>query len=215
MQLLASIAAARALTKRKWLEGAAWLLAAYLPPLAASFPMAISAPRMLVAVALATTTAAVWRGSPRWAPAAALAGMLAIPMLAGVVNYPRLHTPALAELSGWAQRSTPKDAVFLFPDIGRGLEPGVFRSEALRAVYVDWKGGGQVNYLRDFAGEWWTRWQAVMQGFHESDLARYKALGIRYIVLRKARLAGAPLFQNAEWAVYDVLAPHVTVDPTG
>ena len=49
--------------------------------------------------------------------------------------------------------------MFLFPDAGHSLYPGLFRSEALRAVYVDWKSGGQVNYLKDFAGEWYTRWQ--------------------------------------------------------
>jgi len=64
-----------------------------------------------------------------------------------LARYPHLHTPELAQLSDWARANTPKDAVFLFADSGRNLAPGIFRSEALRAVYVDWKGGGQVNYF--------------------------------------------------------------------
>jgi hypothetical protein len=136
---------------------------------------------------------------------AVLAAFLAIPIFGGVVNYPKLHTPALAELSAWAQSTTPRDAVFLFPEAGHRLDPGVFRAEALRAVYVDWKGGGQVNYLRDFATEWWFRWQQTMQGFHASDLPRYEALGIPYVVLPpKDHLQQAPVFRNSEYAVYDL-----------
>jgi hypothetical protein len=215
MQILGSIAAARALTKRKWMEGALWLLIAYLPPLESFFPAALYPRRIAVAIGLAALTAALWRISPKWPAAAAAVGMFAIPMLGGVVNYPRAHTPELAQLSEWARRSTPIDAVFLFPDLGRDLEPGIFRAEALRAVYVDWKGGGQVNYLRDFAPVWWQRWQQTMQGFHAADLNRYAALGIRYVALRKPLAARTPVFQNAQWLVYDLGAPHVTVDPRG
>jgi hypothetical protein len=49
--------------------------------------------------------------------------------------------------------------VFLFADRGKSLDSGIFRSEALRAIYVDWKGGGQVNYLPEPGLEWWSRWQ--------------------------------------------------------
>jgi len=85
-------------------------------------------------------------------------------------------TPALTSLSNWARSETPLDAVFLFPAAGHGLEPGVFRTAALRAVYVDWKGGGQVNYQRDFATEWWFRWQQTMQGFHAEDLPEIRSV---------------------------------------
>jgi hypothetical protein len=213
MQILVCVAAARALAKRHWMEGGLWLLIAYLPALESTFPQQMLTRRVAVAALFAALTTALWRVSPKWAPAAAVVALFTIPSLAGVVNYPKLNTPALSQLSDWARRSTPPDAVFLFPDLGHALEPGVFRAEALRTVYVDWKGGGQVNYLRDFATVWWFRWQQTMLGFHESDLPRYDGLGVRYIVLRKARLGRAALFQNADWAVYDVRPRHVTVDP--
>jgi len=48
-----------------------------------------------------------------------------------------------------------QDAVFLFPDAARA-SPRHIPHEALRAVYVDWKSGGQANYFRDFGDEWWS-----------------------------------------------------------
>jgi hypothetical protein len=137
---------------------------------------------------------------------AAVLAFFAIPTLGGVVNYPRLHTPELAQLSAWARSSTPPDAVFLFPDAARGLDPGIFRAEALRAVYVDWKSGGQANYLQDFAGEWWLRWQQTMaRRFTPADMSKYEGLGIAYVVLQqKTRPPQPPLFQNAKYAAYAV-----------
>ena len=87
-----------------------------------------------------------------------------IPGFGKLENYPRLHTPELDELARWAHVSTPKDAVFVFPEAGKGLEPGIFRAKALRAVYVDWKGGSQMNVLKGLGEEWWRRWQAAMAG---------------------------------------------------
>jgi hypothetical protein len=150
----------------------------------------------LMAACVAVTTKRRWEAA-LWL---ALALAPAIPELLN--GYPRLHTPELAELSQWARRNTPKDAVFVFPDAKRSLAPGIFRSEALRAVYVDWKGGGQVNYLRDFGDGWWFRWQqTVARGFRAGDLPRYAGIGIDYVVLAK-RTAEAPLFENASYAVY-------------
>jgi hypothetical protein len=116
-----------------------------------------------------------------------------------------LHTRELAQLSAWARASTSADAVFLFADGGKQLQPGIFRSEALRAVYVDWKGGGQINYLPDLGVEWWNRWQQTMAApFDPRGFARYRPLGIDYIVLTpRNRLPGrAPVFENAAYLVY-------------
>jgi hypothetical protein len=115
-------------------------------------------------------------------------------------------SPVLSQLSDWARSSTARDAVFLFPDAGRSLEPGIFRAEGLRAVYVDWKGGGQVNYIPGFAEEWWFRWQqTIAAGFHGGDLAKYDGLGISYVVLQpKNRLPQAPAFENQRYTVYAV-----------
>jgi hypothetical protein len=140
----------------------------------------------------------------RFATAAVTAAFFAIPVLGGVVNYPHLHSPELAQFSEWARGSTPKDSIFLFPDAGRALYPGIFRSEALRAVYVDWKGGGQVNYLKGFGDQWWFRWQETMaRGFTPAALPKYEALGVAYVVLLpENRLPRQAAFENARFAVY-------------
>ena len=155
--------------------------------------------------------AAIWADDRRrgWAAAAttvtAAAAFFVIPVYGKVSNYPALHNAALEELCAWARSSTPKSAVFLFPDAGRELHPGVFRAEALRTVYVDWKSGGQVNYFKEFGEQWWSRWQDVMaQPFTGGDSSGFASRGIDFIVLKSGRkLAGpGPSFENARFAVY-------------
>ena len=124
------------------------------------------------------------------------------PVLGGVVNYPRLHTPDLAQLSAWARANTSPDAVFVFPDVDRGLAPGIFRSEALRAVYVDWKGGGQVNYLKDLGEQWWFRWRQIRK-FEPGDLPQYAASGITLCSPARAP-PRVPQFQNSSYVVYQI-----------
>jgi hypothetical protein len=44
-----------------------------------------------------------------------------------------------------------------------------------------------------------------MQGFHAVDLPEYEASGVRYIVLPpNDRLPQVPIFQNTEFAVYEI-----------
>jgi hypothetical protein len=119
------------------------------------------------------------------------------------VNYPRLHTPELDAVSKWAHDSTPKDAIFLFPDAGQKLEPGVFRARSQRALYVDWKGGGQLNFLPVFGKLWWARWQEVEK---PQTLDFYRSLGINYIVVPRAKqIAGIePVYSNAAYVVYKI-----------
>jgi len=139
----------------------------------------------LIAVQPALTDPQLWR--PLWPPFRPA--------------YPALHTPALAQLSAWASASTPRDAVFLFPDASHNLAPGIFRSEALRAVFVDWKSGGQVNYSKDFAEQWWTRYQLTMTG--PINVPKYQAFGISYIVVRpEHRLPRPAVYENASYLVY-------------
>src|SRR5262249_35295394 len=154
--LLGAIAAFTAVREKQYWEGIAWLILAYLIP--ANGRIELAAPnRIAVVLGLAAlAAAAMWAGNRggNWAAGAVgLAAVLpffAIPVYGKVTNYPALHNRALAELCDWARSSTPKTAVFLFPDAKQELQPGVFRAEALRTVYVDWKAGGQVNYFRDF-----------------------------------------------------------------
>jgi hypothetical protein len=193
-------AAVAALKSRRWWEAALWFFAAYLLTAQTVLTETWVWRPVAVAAALAVASAIVRRA----ALPVAVAAFVALPMVGGIVNYPTLHTPELAQVSAWARSSTTVDAVFLFPDARRGVEPGIFRAEALRAVYVDWKGGGQVNYLRDFGTDWWFRWQQTMvPRFTRTMLARYNGLGVEYVVVQaKNRLPMPSLFENSAYIVY-------------
>jgi hypothetical protein len=207
MQFLCAAAGVYAVAGRRFREAAVWLALAYflpLQPVLTGPPQGIalamsSALAMLTVLALAAFTVR----APLAVPAVAVAAFFAIPW-AGVVNYPRLHTPELAQLSAWARSSTPADAVFLFPDAVHAGYPGIFRSESLRALYVDWKGGGQVNYLKELGEQWWSRWQQTAgAGFQAADMAKYETLGIQYVVVQaRNRVPRAPAFENAAYCVY-------------
>ncbi|HTS27397.1 MAG TPA: DUF6798 domain-containing protein [Bryobacteraceae bacterium] len=206
MQFVTAAAAVLAVQKHRSWEALGWFAAAYLLPVHSVITRAVPLREVALVAALSAVTVLAARFDWRCGTAAALAAFFAIPLLGGVVNYPRLHTPELAQLSQWSRNSTPPDAVFLFPDAGHALFPGIFRSEALRAVYVDWKAGGQVNYLPAFGEQWWFRWQQTMaDSFHPEDLAKYSGLGVRYVVLHtRAQLSRAPVFENSVYAVYEL-----------
>jgi uncharacterized protein DUF6798 len=199
MQFFTAAAGARAIAARRSAEAFAWFAFAYLLPLQPLLtgPFVWSHVGLAFALAAVTVLAGI-----RLAPLVAFAAFFAIPMLGGVVNYPHLHTADLAQLSDWARANTRRDAVFVFPGFDRNLAPGIFRSEALRAVYVDWKGGGQVNYLKDLGEQWWFRWRQI-RTFRPDDLPQYTASGISYVVLRQP-IPRAPQFQNSTYFVYDL-----------
>ncbi len=195
--LLAAIRGCLALKKGRWAESYLWFFVAVVPPLVWShWWLAAALSGMLVL-------------SARWkwvsVPLMVLC-YLAIPYAGQVRNYPPVHTPELGMLAEWARGHTAIDAVFVFPAAGKKPDAGVFRSEALRAVYVDWKGGGQVNYLPELGEEWWKRWSDVM--LRPLDFEHYKQLGIDYVVLAPDQsVAGqSPTYRNSRYAVYLVPA---------
>jgi hypothetical protein len=200
--ILGSFAAIKA---KNILESTGWfLLVLYIPMRVQLFdPPTLRV--VLTALGLAVLTA-VSRYLPRQAlPIAGVLAFIVIPGVGHVSNYPDLHTPEVDDLSRWARENTPREAMFLFPDAEHKLYPGLFRVQASRAVYVDWKSGGQVNYLKDFAGEWSARWQAIhSSGYGAEALPQYRKMGIEYVVLqRDHRLAGIePVYRNTEYAVY-------------
>ncbi len=201
--ILASVAAIKA---THILESAAWFaLVFYIPMRVQLFDPTMRI--VLTAAGMAAFTAVALR-LPR--PAWLIAGVLAffvIPGIGGVSNYPDLHTPEIANLAHWARDNTPRAAMFLFPDAGHQLYPGLFRAKALRAVYVDWKSGGQVNYLKDFAGEWRTRWNVVQhEGYSASAIPCYRGLGIDYLVLQPDHLLAGrdSIYRNSQYAVYRI-----------
>jgi hypothetical protein len=213
----AAMAAAR--RGRIW-ESALWLVPVFAVPaqgrvldiLWPDLSLPLIRTRVVVVLVLAVLAAlAAWAvdSRRRWSAAAlalaALVPFYALPQWAKVRNYGRLGGADMDRLVAWVGSSTAHDSMFLFPDAGRGLEPGLFRAQARRALYVDWKSGGQANFEESFAREWWSRWQK--SGAGEAvfpDLGRYRALGIDYIVVKPAqRLAGAePVFEDAGFAVY-------------
>jgi hypothetical protein len=208
-QFLTAAAGVRAAVRHQSLEAMAWFALAYLPPVqpVLTEPYAIRGAAVVLALAVLAWLSIRLSAADRREPmlALGLAAFFAIPGIAGVVNYPHLLTPELDQLSTWARSATPKDAVFQFADIGKGLDPGIFRAQALRAMYVDWKGGGQVNYLSGFAAEWARRWQQTNQNrFKPRDLPKYAALGISYIVLQpKNRLKDrTPVFESSKYLAY-------------
>jgi len=204
MQFLTAVAGVYATVDRRYVEAVAWFALAYVLPLQ---PVLLDPPAWTplgLALGLAALTVLARSRSSMAAPAVAAAAFFAIPWAGGVVNYPQLHTPELAQLSAWARSATPNDAVFLFPDAARGGYPGIFRSEALRAVYVDWKGGGQVNYLKELGELWWSRWHGTLGvRFQPGNMPGYASLGIQYVVLQaRNRLPRAAVFDNGVYCVY-------------
>ena len=209
--IIAAAAAARAAERRIWWEAILWFTLVFAVPLQARIAD-ITPTRLALAVGLAVLASGViLMGKHRGATAALAIAIVipyfAIPLAGRVQNYPHLRTPALEALATWARTATPKQATFLFPDAGRALDPGFFRADSLRSVYVDWKAGGQVNYFRSLAEEWSKRWEETMSGKDiPANLARFRQVGIDYIVMRKNDpIAGlTPVFANESYLVYQL-----------
>jgi hypothetical protein len=207
--ILCAAAGVRAAERRVWWESALWFVVTFAVPLQPRI-LEMSLLHLWLAMGLAAlaTLAAMLRQTSFAIPALAaaiVAPYFVIPLAGNVRNYPNLHTPELQALADYARSSTPKDATFLFPDAGAALYPGLFRAEAIRSVYVDWKAGGQVNYFRSLAEDWWTRWQATMSGKDiAANLPRFGTLGIDYVVMKKSDPLAAlvPLYQNSGYIVY-------------
>lgn len=142
------------------------------------------------AILLGLTMAGLWCYQ-RWPrPALVWAGSLLVAVFCGEAfgarNYIPLETPELTALSRWAEGNTPLNATFLFPDLGRRAEPGIFRARAERTVYVCWKQGGQVNYFPAYAKEWWARWREILvPGHAKLDYEDLRRRGIDVLVLTK------------------------------
>jgi hypothetical protein len=199
--MLTTIAAAHAVMKRRYMEAAGFFV---LPLILASTEwdlsnLTLSRIAFLAAVAALLTAAAA---THRYTAIGAAALFFVVPYAGGLKGPPLLHTPDLDQLSRWARESIPKDAVFQFARVGRRLEPGVFRARALRAIFVDWKGGGQSNFLPEFSRDWMDRWKRVNAPL---TLDAYRQLGVDYVVfVARNKPAGIqPVFENASWAVYD------------
>ena len=212
LQIVAAAAGVRAAMERRWLPAIAWLTLAFAvvvkhavpgPPLHLA-PLALALG--LASVALAAAAAARKYQGPVLV-LAGLAPFFAIGISGLVENYQPVAHAAIDSLSAWARAATPQDAVFLFPNARKDVSPAVFRARAQRALYVDWKGGGQVNYIPDFVLDWWKRWEETREGrwnVREADLPRLAAMGVDYIVVPADRpIPGVePAFLNQGFRAY-------------
>ncbi len=207
--ILCSAAALEAAFGRRYRATFAWLLIPFIIPThtLVTPPYVLKHAVLIVILAAAATGAiAIYVLTPRRGAGAlamaALGAYFAVPLIGGVRNYPALWNPNIVDLARWARTSSDRNAVFLFPYAGKDLHPGMFRAQAQRAVYVDWKGGGQVNYFEDLALEWWKRWQDTM--VHSAGDAELAARGVSYVIVDLAhRRAGSnPEYQNPEYIVY-------------
>lgn len=193
--LIASLCAAIAgLRARRYVESAVFLFLPFALPMQPDLT-AVSGVKLGLAAGLALLGAF----PPLALPAAAVA-FLVIPTVGKVVNFPKVHTTELNQLAQWASTSTPIESVFQFANIRRGAEAGIFRARGLRAVYADWKAGGQANFQHDFGLEWLRRWQAVERA---QPLSTYRKLGVDYIVYSAGKQPPglAPVYQNVRWVV--------------
>ncbi len=183
------LSAAAAVRAGHWAESAAWFTLAFWIP--AQGPL-------LLPIGLAACAAA----GVRFQKTPVLALTLVAAYFVIPIQHPSLETPDLDRLAGFAREHTAKNAMFLFPDVGHGLQPGIFRARALRSVYVDWKAGGQVNYYKSLADEWWGRWRQCNALVYRADLPVPPE--VDYVVLTKPRtLPGAtPVYANTTFSVY-------------
>jgi hypothetical protein len=198
--ILGAAAAVRAAEQKNRLEAALWFTLVLAIPMKGKI-LDLEFRQWLLAGALALACTLVPR--KLWLIPLTAAYFL-IPTVGRIENYPLLETSQLTQLEEFARTHTAPDAMFAFPDAGRALYPGVFRVRAKRPVYVDWKSGGQVNYYRSLADDWWSRWRQFQD--RTPDLQQMSSAGIEYVVMRSGdQLKGQqPIFQNDSFLVYRV-----------
>jgi hypothetical protein len=215
--VLSSSAALFAIRGGRWIESAFW----WIPGLLTALHMFLWNGEwgpvkdfQMTALAVAATVAVGWwatRESDRRPLLAALA-ILLVPAFTGWialdvlkrVNYRQFETPDLTSAAAWAGQNTAADAMFLLPELVNSLESGIFRARARRALFVDWKIGGQVNYSRELAFEWWRRVQ--MANDKTRTLESWRNEGVDYLVLKATTLfpGGREVFRNPKYAIYRI-----------
>ncbi len=214
--VLSAAAGLFAIRDRRWWEAPLW----FFPPLfvavhrfLANTPYPATHVYCALALVAAACVTAYLLSRPSTPTASTLATPIALAALmgwllfdvTGQTNYDlKLHSAELDDISRWARENTPKGALFQLPEFSRSLISGIFRVNAQRALFVDWKIGGQVNYSRDLTFEWWRRMQIADD--KAKPLASWKDQGVDYLILKSgARLEGSkPIYQNAKYAIHEL-----------
>lgn len=133
----------------------------------------------------------------------------AVIIITPMAATPRAHDiqqrESLSELAHWAETNTWGSSMFVFPDAGRDLYPGIFRAESRRALWVDWESGAQSCYSGSLARTWNERWRNMERQDVRAADPFPSDLPIDYYVLKASdRLASVkPAFANAGFVVYD------------
>lgn len=215
--LACGMAGFAAASRQRFAEAWLWLLVVMILPMKvrildlaqvtewSNLRILLAAAGLAAALAWATGYA---RGKKRQVAAimVPIGAIFVMPSLGGVQNYRQIDEKSITEAADWAKQSTWGSSMFLFPDAGYALYPGVFRAESRRALWVDWKSGCQAKYFESVGVQWLDRWQQAMNGaFSVARLESLLPLPIDYYVLkREHRLAAVkPVYQNAEFVVYD------------
>jgi hypothetical protein len=221
--ILGAAAAIRAARRKKWTESVAWFAMVIAVPASpgifhvllpnlANYSVRWQFTLILI-LAIALTFTVYLQRIPKMLPllpVMAIAPFFLLPGIGRVRNVRPHDLSSIDRLTSFARSSTPKDAVFLFADAGTSLDPSIFRAESERAVYVDWKGGGQANFQESLANEWWRRWQSTKAlRLDAADAGRLAPLGIDYIVVSRIhRLPDQqPIYENDALLVYVVSHP--------
>jgi len=215
--LACSVAGLRAALRRKPWEALSWFVVVFALPLKVRILdlfLVSSTTNMLqlaLCLALAGLLAALFTrfGSTKLRPVVLLIPLVAViaaPTIGRVKSCSNIDKEPIAEVADWAEKNTWGGSMFLFPDAGRDLYPGIFRAESRRAVWVDWKSGTLANFFESFANDWWARWQQTMEKpFSPQRLQGMLPLPVDYYVLTRAnQLADVkPVFGNRKFVVYD------------
>lgn len=207
--ILGAGAGLRAAEHKRWIESAIWFVIVLAVPAAVPI-FSLSGRNLLLLFALAIALCGAlaierFRFAPALLTVVVIVPSFVLPYWAHVRNYPRPNLGGLKDLAQFARSQTPKDAVFLFGDAGSSPDPSIFRAESLRAVYVDWKSGGQMNFSEPLAREWWQRWQATNAlHFDPAEVGRLAGMGIDYLVLSAGHrlMDRQPEYENSQFVVY-------------
>jgi len=144
-----------------------------------------------------------WKSFVLLIPAGAL---FAVPALDIAPIQRAADETSIRAAADWATANTWGSSMFLFPDAGRDLYPGVFRVLSLRALWVDWQSGALVPYFESFAAQWWPRWEETMDtDFSPRRIENLLSLPVDYYVLRRSHelLDVRAVFRNREFVIYD------------
>ena len=192
---LCSLAAVQALTHARRWEAFGWFTLVVALPLNARIFVFLrvfeKSHAFQFALCLAIAALLTWTARSKWLPLAFFATLVTLGI---TTRVPFTESrPTVIELAQWAEQNTWGASLFLFPDAGRDLYPGVFRARSRRAIWVDWKTGMLATSSQALAVEWLQRWQNG-----PSEPIDY------YVYKKEHRPPGIRVtFQNSEFCVYD------------